>query len=243
MPEYVLYIGFAISLLFTSSSCILIARRVFKSGIEHFSSRLLVISGIINTCLCGLLFISQGIYELIRISTSDPVHFSQFLIPLVFIAVPVRILWNYFSIQRKTVIQYNLQPCATGKVNANITTICKTMGINPPTILSSDIVNSPFVFGRRSSKAILAIPEQWLKTNSSHQHIQLLHELSHIRNHDVGFLAWSTACLRDLRLLFILLPAMIVYCYSFGYSYTIPSISLYLACSFILFVMLRYVIR
>ena len=243
MPEYVLYIGFAISLLFTSSSCILIARRVFKSGIEHFSSRLLVISGIINTCLCGLLFISQGIYELIRISTSDPVHFSQFLIPLVFIAVPVRILWNYFSIQRKTVIQYNLQPCATGKVNANITTICKTMGINPPTILSSDIVNSPFVFGRRSSKAILAIPKQWLKINSSHQHIQLLHELSHIRNHDVGFLAWSTACLRDLRLLFILLPALIIYCYSFGYNYTIPAISLYLACSFILFVMLRYVIR
>ena len=41
----------------------------------------------------------------------------------------------------------------------------------------------------------------------------------------------------------MLLPALIIYCYSFDYSHTIPSISLYLACSFILFVMLRYVVR
>lgn len=70
-----------------------------------------------------------------------------------------------------------------------------------------------------------------------------MHELSHIRNHDVGFLAWSNACLRDLRLLFVLFPILIIYGYAFGYSHTIPSICLYLACSFILFVMLRYVIR
>lgn len=243
MPEYIWNIGFAISLIFTASFCILIARRVFKSGVEHFSSRILIFSGIINTCLCGLLFLSQGIYELVGISTSGSIRYSQLLIPLVFIAVPIRILWNYFSIQRKPVNQFNLKPCTAGKLNAKITTICKTMGITPPAILSSDIVNSPFVFGRRSSKAFLAIPGQWLNNDSSYQHIQLLHELSHIRNHDVGFLAWSNACLRDLRLLLILLPALIVYCYFFGNSHTIASISLYFACSLILFVMLRYVIR
>jgi len=117
------------------------------------------------------------------------------------------------------------------------------MGIHPPTILSSHLITSPFVFGRRSGNATLAIPRNWQCINNSHQHIQLLHELAHIRNHDIGFLAWSNACLRDLRLLFMLLPVLIIYCYSFGYSYTIPSISLYLACSFVLFVMLRYVVR
>ncbi|MCK5225203.1 MAG: hypothetical protein KAQ89_00645 [Planctomycetes bacterium] len=243
MPEYIWNIGFAVSLVFTVSFCILIARRVFKSGVEHFSSRILILSGIINTCLCGLLFLSQGIYEVIRISISDSIRLSQFLIPFVFIAVPARILWNYFSIQKKPVTHYNLQPCTTKEVNTKIAAICKTMGINPPSILSSGIVHSPFVFGHRSSKAILAIPERWLNSNGSRQYIQLLHELSHIRNHDVGFLAWSNACLQDLRLLFMLLPALIIYSYFFGYSYTIPSISLYLACSFILFVMLRYVIR
>jgi len=105
------------------------------------------------------------------------------------------------------------------------------------------LVALPFVFGRRSSKAFLAIPNNWECRNNGHQHIQLLHEFAHIRNHDIGFLAWSNAFLRDLRLLFMLLPALIIYCYSFGHSYTIPSISFYLACSFILFVMLRYVVR
>ncbi|MCK5000309.1 MAG: M48 family metalloprotease [Anaerohalosphaera sp.] len=243
MPEYVWYIGFAVSLILTSSICILIARRVFRSGVEHFSSKILVLSGIINTILCGLLFLTQGIYEVIRISASDPIHLSQFVIPLVFMAVPVRILWNYFSIQRKPVVQHNLQPCTNKEVNTEIAAICKTMGINPPTVLSSDIVKSPFVFGRRSSKAILAIPDQWLNSKSRHQHIQLLHELSHIRNHDVGFLAWSNASLRDLRFLLIFLPALTVYCFALGYNHIVPSILLYLACSLILFVMLRYVIR
>ena len=243
MPEYVWNIGFAISLVFTTSVCILIARRVFRSGVEHFSSRILVISGIINTCLCGLLFLSQGIYEVIRISTSDSIQLSQLLIPLVFIAVPIRILWNYFSIQRKPVAQYDLKPCTDDEVNARVAALCKTMGINPPTILYSDFVKSPFIFGSRSNKAILAIPGQWLNRNSQHQHIQLLHELSHIRNHDVGFLAWSSASLRDLRFSLILLPALTVYSFVLGCSHMIPSILLYLVCSLILFAMLRYVIR
>ena len=243
MPEYVWKIGFAISIIFTSSVCILVARRVFKSGVEHFSSRILVLSGNINTCLCGLLFFTQGIYEVIRISTSDSIHTGQLLIPLVFISVPVRILWNYFTIQRKPVGQYDLQPCTVEEVNTKIAAICKTMGITPPAIMSSDIINSPFVFGRRSNRATLAIPAKWLNTSSSQQHIQLLHELSHIRNHDVGFLAWSNASLRDLRLLLILLPALIVYCFALGYSHIAPSILLYLICSLILFAMLRYVIR
>ena len=243
MPDFVWNIGFAISLAFVSSFCLLIARRIFRSGVEYFSSRILILFGITNTCLCGLLFLSQGTHEAIRIATSGPIHPSQLLIPIIFITVPLRILWNYFLIQRKLVARYSLKPCETGKIVAEIATLCKTMGINPPTIKYSNLIVSPFVFGRRSSRAILSIPEQWLNANSSHRHIQTLHELSHIRNHDVGFLTWSDASLRDLRLLLLLLPALAIYCFALGYNHVIPSILLYLICSLILFTMLRYIVR
>ena len=243
MPDYVWYIGFAISLIFTLSFCVLIARGVFKSGVEHFSSRILVISGIINTSLCGLLFLSQGIYEVIKIATCGSIRFSQLLITLIFIAVPARILWNYFSIQRKPIASRKLQLCSCDRINAKIATLCDTMNINPPAILFSSMIVSPFVFGRRSSRATLAIPKQWLDSDGNHQYIQLLHELSHIRNRDVGFIAWSNAVLRDLRLLLILLPTLIVYSLAINYSHMVSSIVLYLICSLILFTMLRYIIR
>lgn len=243
MPEYVWNIGFAISLVFALSSSILIGRRISKTGVEHFSSRILIVSSIIDASLCGLLFLLQGVTELYRVITSVSFSFDQFILPAVFFVIPARIIWNYFAIQRKLVTKFHLEPDGIDAFAAGVAPLCKTMGICPPTISSSVFVTSPFVFGRRSNKAILAIPENWQCTNDSYQHIQLLHELAHIRNHDIGFLAWSNACLRDLRLLFIVLPALIVYCYFFGYSYTIPSVSLYLACSFILFVMLRYVVR
>lgn len=243
MPEYIWYIGFAISLVFALSSSILIGRRIFKTGVEHFSSRILIISSIIDASLCGLLFLLQGTTELYRITTSGFFSLDKFIIAVAFLVIPGKIIWNYFAIQRKLVAKFHLKPYCIDTFDAGIASLCKTMGVSTPTILSSHLVNSPFVFGLRSSKAILAIPRNWQYINDSRQQIQLLHEFAHIRNHDIGFLAWSNACLRDLRFLFIVLPALVVYCYFSGYSYTVSSISLYLACSFILFVMLRYVVR
>ena len=243
MPEYIWYIGFAISIAFALSSSIFIGRRIFKTGVEHFSSRILIISSIIDASLCGLLFLLQGTTELYRIIASGSFSPDKFIIAVAFLVIPGKIIWNYFAIQRKLVAKFYLKPYCIDTFDAGIASLCKTMGVSTPTILSSHLVNSPFVFGLRSSKAFLAIPRNWQYINDSRQQIQLLHELAHIRNHDIGFLAWSNACLRDLRFLFILLPALIVYSYFAGYSYTISSISLYLACSFILFVMLRYVVR
>ncbi len=243
MPEYVWYIGFAISLVFAISSSVFIGRRIFKTGIEHFSSRILIISSIVNASLCGLLLLLQGTTELYRIITSSSFSLDQFIVPAVFLIIPGKIVWDYFAIQRKLTTRFKLKPHGVDPLVTRLASLCKTMGIKPPSILSSPVITSPFVFGRRSSRAVLAIPKNWRGINNSHQHIQLLHELAHIHNHDIGFLAWSNACLRDLKFVFVLLPALIVYCHAFGYNYAIPSISLYLACSFILFVMLRYVVR
>ncbi len=241
MPEYVWYIAFVVSAVFALSCSILIGRGIFKTGIEHFSSRILIISSVINASLCGLLFLLQGTTQLYRMITSGYVSVDEFIIAAVFLVIPAKIVWNYFAVGGKLVARFQLKPHDTAAFAADVDSLCKILGVFPPTILSSHLVNSPFVFGLRSSKAILAIPKNW--QYNSPQQIQLLHELAHIRNHDIGFLAWSNACLRDLRFLFMLLAAMIVYCYFSGYSYTISSISLYLICSFVLFIMLKYVVR
>ena len=243
MPVYVCNIGIAILSALTFFFSILIGRKVFKTGIERFSSRILVLSGIINTTLCCLLFLFQGINEVCYIATSLSFSLGQLLIPLVFLVVPGRIVWNYFAIQRRLVARFNLKPHKADAFTTAITSRSRIMNISPPAILSSDLIVTPFIFGHRSSKAILAVPKGWQKIDDDRQNILLLHELGHIRNHDVGFLAWSNACIQDLRLLLILLPALIIYCYIVGYERIAPSISLYLACSLILYVLLRYVVR
>lgn len=136
MPEYVWYIGFAISLVFALSSSILIGRRIFKTGIEHFSSRILIVSSIINASLCGLLFLLQGITELYRIITSTSFSLDQFIFPAVFLVIPSKIIWNYFAIQRKLVAKFHLKPYGIGAFAASVNSLCKTNNGN----LSSDYI-------------------------------------------------------------------------------------------------------
>ncbi len=59
MSECAWNIGFAISLIFAISSSLLIGRKVFRTGVEHFSSRILIFSTIIDASLCSLLFLFQ----------------------------------------------------------------------------------------------------------------------------------------------------------------------------------------
>ena len=243
MPEYIWNIGFAVSLFFSVSFSLGVGRKVFKAGVEHFSSRILILSSIVDASLCGLLFLFQGINELGRIIASTSFSPGQAIVPIIFFAVPCKIIWNYFAIQRKLIARFNLLPHDSEAFTAIASSLSKTMSISVPTILSSEAVSTPFVFGLRSSKAILAVPKSWQRIDRAQQHVLLLHELGHIRNHDVGFLAWSNACIQDLRLLLAILPTLIVYCYAFGFESIAPSIYTYLACSLILYVLLRYVVR
>ncbi len=243
MPEYAWYIGFAISLIFAISFSLVVGRKVFKAGIEHFSGRILIFSTIVDASLCSLLFLFQGINELYRTITSTSFSFGQALVPIIFLVMPCKIVWNYFSIKKKLITRNNLLPHDSDAFTTTISSLSRTMNISVPTVLSSETVSMPFVFGLRSSKAILAIPKSWQKVDCDQHQILLLHELGHIRNHDVGFLAWSNACIQDLRLLLAILCAMIVYCYVFGFKSMVPSVFTYLACSFTLYILLRYVVR
>ena len=56
MSQYAWNIGFAISLAISISFSLVVGRKVFKTGIERFSSRILIFSSIVNTALCSLQF-------------------------------------------------------------------------------------------------------------------------------------------------------------------------------------------
>jgi hypothetical protein len=243
MPDYAWEIGFWASFVCTFIFSTLIGRKVYKAGVEHFSSRILVLSGMTNATLCSLLFLLQGIYGLHQVILSASSGIGQLLVSLVFLIVPGRIAWNYFRVPKKLIARFDLTTHCVDTFTTHVVSLCRTMAISPPTLLSSDLVDSPFIFGRRSNKAIMAVPKSWQQIDDDRQNIQLLHELAHIRNRDVGFLAWSNACIQDLRLLLILLPVSVLYCYILDYNHLAPSICLYLACSLILFMMLKYVVR
>jgi len=243
MPDSLLNIGLAVSLGIAVLFSVHIGRSVSRAGVEHFSGRILIFFGIINTVLCGLLLIFQGTYELFRAASSGPLNLGQLLIPLVLFAAAGRIVWNHFRVKGKTVSRFALTPHQDKTLIAEVGKLSIAMGILPPEIMSSDKVVLPFVFGRRSKKAILAVPANGQLIRDDRQKILLLHELAHVHNRDVGFLAWANACIRDMRWLIILFPAMAVYCFALGYRSMAPSILLYLACAIILFVLLRYVIR
>jgi len=243
MSSQVFYVGFILSLIFSLFSAIIICRKIYQTGIECFSSRILIYSAIVNTFLCSLLFIWQGIDAIQTLWKADSFQIGQLISPLIFLLIPIRILWNFISIQRKTITRFDLIPHKANESVCTITALCKTMNISCPTVLSSNRVILPFVFGKRSSESILAIPAGWRDINSKAQQVQLMHELAHVRNRDIGFLAWSNACIWDLKILLAPLSILILYCYILDYNQMVSSLILFLACSLVLFILLRNVVR
>ncbi|MBI9019494.1 MAG: M48 family metalloprotease [Phycisphaerae bacterium] len=243
MPQYFWNICFGISVSVAILSSILIARKVFQVGIERFSSRMLILSCIVNTVLCGVLFVFQSSYELYNIFTAKTFNIFHFIIVIILSVLPIKVIWNFSTSKVKLISKHNLIPHIPDDLTATVSSFSKTLGIAKPVILSSSSISTPFVFGHRSNRSILAIPNSWQTHFDRNQQIQLLHELSHIRNHDIGFLAWANACLKDIKLFLIAIPVLIISSLVFGPDNIIASLLIYIICTFMLYVMLRYVIR
>ncbi len=237
MYDLVIYTVFFVSIFITISSTILIARKLFGTGVEYFSGRILVISGIINISLCiGLLFFQT-------ISNSSISTSARFICGLLAILIPARVFYNYLTQPKRITKQFDLIPHKDQTVIKTILPLLKSMGISSPEFFSSDSVQTPFVFGRHSSKASLAVPVKWDIYSNPHNYSILLHELAHIRNHDVGFLAWSQAYIKDLKWILIGLPALIILIHLLELHQIAPSIYIYFSCLLTLYAMLRYIIR
>ena len=237
MSDFVAVPAFFLSIALTLFFAILIGRKLFKTGVEHFSSRMLILTGIFNAFLCiGLLF-SQ------TVSNSSISTFGRLFTGLLTTLIPVRIFWNYLTLPKNITTQFNLKPHSSDAVTSTITSLSKSMEIVPPMIFSSDSIRAPFVFGRHSSKASLAISDQWHGFDNSRSYTILLHELAHIRNHDIGFLAWSQAYTKDLKCLLIVFPTLITLGYVLQYQQITSSLCIYLSCLLALFGLLKYTLR
>jgi len=119
----------------------------------------------------------------------------------------------------------------------------KAMGVPAPILLSSPQCRTPFVFGRTSRQARLAIPDTWNRIGAGGRTIMLCHELAHIRNHDVGFLTWSFAFLCDLKWALLLCPAAMLLSLWGGQEHLPQATVLYAVCLLILWCLTHSVVR
>ena len=223
--------------------CLIIGRNVRKSGLEHYSSRILLLSAIINTTICNAILLLMGIYGLWAAWEASQLDLLHFVMIAPLFVLPVRSIWNFFTTTKRLQKQLDLQPIETDqiwKVTCSLSTI---MGITCPIILSSPLVTVPLVFGRTCKKAFLAVPASWPTVIGYRQRVVLCHELAHIRNKDVGFFTWSFAFLADLRWLLIMVPIITIISFFIKIELLLAANTLYLVCLIILWLLTRSVLR
>ena len=243
MSQYAWNIGFIVVSILSILFSVLIARKLFKTGIESSGSRILIVSAIGNTLLWIILFLLKSVFDTYRAINSNSFALNNLLMPGVSLGVAFRLIWNYATIQRNLIRQFCLKQVEKDTLTESVTSLSERIGVSAPLLMSSSQVKSPFVFGQNSKRAILAIPKNWQAINNPHQHAMLLHELAHIRNHDVGFLSWSQACVKDLRFLVFLFPILFILS-TFSSSVDIASFAfVYFVCLIILYILVRYVVR
>ena len=236
-------ISFIVASILSILFSVLIARKMFKTEIESSGSRILIISAIANTLLWIILCVLQSVFNAQRAISSNSFALTDLLVPGVFLGVAFRIIWNYAAIRGRPIRQFYLKQVEKNVLTESVASLSKRIGIPASVLMSSSQVRSPFVFGRKSKQAILAIPEDWQTIENPDRYAILLHELAHIRNHDVGFLAWSQACIKDLRYLAIIFPALFVLGIFVTSSNIAPFAFVYFVCSIILYILLKYVVR
>jgi hypothetical protein len=223
--------------------CLVIGGNVRKSGLEHYSSRILLFSAIINTAVCNTILLLMGIYGLWAIREASQLDLLHFVMIVPLFVLPVRSIWNFFTTAKRLQKQLDLQPIETDQLQKVTHSLSTMMEITCPVILSSPLVTTAIVFGHSSKKVFLAVPANWPSAIDYRQRAVLCHELAHIRNKDVGFLTWSFAFLADLRWLLILFPIITIVSSFTKVELLLAANTLYLVCLIILWLLTRSVLR
>lgn len=220
-----------------------VGRGVFKAGIEHYSSRILLLSSIINVGLCSILLCMQAAIIFMHAFEFGRIRLPHLIIALSFLILPARSVWNLVMVRKRFIKHFHLEHCDSRNITSSVLSLASTTGIRPPAIVSSTRVAVPFVFGLNSNDTFLAIPDQWEDLACDSRRVMILHELGHIRNRDVGFLTWAFSFVRDLRWLLWIVPLVAVICVFLGAAHMTSMCILYMACLIILYMLFRHVIR
>jgi len=223
--------------------CFLVGTKIRKSGVEHYSSRILLLSAIINTVLFSILLLLMGVLGFRVIFEAKQFDLIHFIATVPLFIVPARSLWNGLTMSERVKKRFALQPVESKELQDETGLLVATMQIPRPVVLSSSLFNAPFVFGRSSKSAILAVPANWRALDSSDRHVMLCHELAHIRNKDVGFLTWSFALLTDLKWLLIIIPLITGMSFFAKVEHLAATNILYLGFLIILWLLTRSVVK
>jgi len=220
-----------------------VARGIRKAGVEYYGGRILIFSAITNTVSVALMLLVLGATGLRSMLTPAGFRVVDLTIVVLFLILPVRAIWNCIRTPGRITRRFGLTPLRIEHHQTDVVAVARAMGIPVPTLLSSPRCRTPFVFGRTSRGARLALPETWSCIDADSRHIMLCHELAHIRNLDVGFLTWSFAFLRDLKWALLLSPVVMGLSLLGGQAYLPRAAALYVACLLILWFLANSVVR
>lgn len=190
--------------------CIRVAVGIRGSAVDHYRSRMLLQAAIINVMLCSVwMLVLSGLMAWHLVSG----QYEAWLQPVAGLSaglLPLKALWHYIGTPGRLCRRYQLRPHSACKTVDDVHRLAELMGVPAPRVLRSRLVSVPFVFGRSSRRAALALPDDASGGTPRLSESLLLHELAHIRNRDVGFLTWASAFFQDGSWLLLLHPALLL---------------------------------
>lgn len=220
-----------------------VACGIRKAGVEHYGGRILILAAIADTAIIVVMLLLLGTMTLLDVLTPMGFSVADLTMAVLFLLLPVRIAWNYLKAPARLMRRLSLTPAGTEVQRGEVSAVAALMEIPVPAILSSPRCRMPFVFGRTSKRAWLALPNAWDDVDATSRHIMLCHELAHIRNLDVGFLTWSFAFLSDLKWAALLCPIVVALSFMGGREYLPQAAALYVICLPILWCLTHMVVR
>lgn len=232
-----------IAFLIAAAACIHVARKIYRSGVEHHGSRILLLSALIDTALVALMLLLSGLVSLSDLMQSGGPRLATCFVVLSLFILPARSIWNYATVTQRIAQRLGLKPCGVNDHQAEVAKLADVMDIAAPLVHESASLRTPVVYGVHSRKAHLAIPTDWGTADARSREVMLCHELAHIRNRDVGFLTWSFAFLRDLKWMLVLAPAIVILSSFTEKIFPRQAILLYAACLCILWMLTNVVVK
>lgn len=208
---YLLVLGFAFLIILIEISYVRLGNR--KKIIDQFES---------DVRIFLVLILIASLYAL---------FFSISFLYLKFFIATREVKWILFSLYFLVppflgVLLYSISPLLCGR-NLNLTDttapdtvyeVSRFLGLSTfPEVKSSPFQVSPLVYGRRGRHSTFVLPDMSFLTEEEQKAV-ITHELSHIRQGDVGFFTWLSLLTKGL--MYWIIPFPLVAYFQSAYYYT-----------------------
>ena len=168
----------------------------FESDIRIFLALILLLSFYVQFLILSVIYFAS---ILLSVDLNYVVTFIYFLFPLLLgFSLYMLLPWFY----RRALRLENIP------VPENVQKICSIIGLDEiPQVCTTFLKIPPLVYGRRKKKSVLVLPGNMdsLLTEEE-QYAVITHELSHIKQGDVGFFTWLILLIEGFKYWLLPLP-------------------------------------